>query len=911
MPTRSSRRLPGRFPALSLLFLALLLTVPGRALAQTGMEMDADAVDSAPGLPEDWDVVLGWSGGVSVAPSASDLFHARVQDGASASVFSGASTRDDQPISSWQWTDTALLSDENLLDAFAAVYSGSEFYFGADRYGNGGNWDLGIWLLQTGIALDSGGTFTGSHVDGDVLFVVSIPNGMPAYLTAYRWVSDGTGSDGTLDDITASFSVPSGLFAATNASPACSPWPYTPQAPAACPGGCSPCFPDYSFLEGFADLSVLGSPCFRSMVVETRSSSSPTAALKDFVIVPISTFLQASLEVDGNAEDPSAGIPEDWDVVLGWSNGSSVTPSGSDLAHGFLHESSNETVFQGTRRDDDPISSWEWANGSTPSRLDLLDAFAAIYADGELYFGGDRYGNNDEWNVGVWLLQDQVTLGPGSGFSGDHRNGDVLLTAHAPLPGYQVDLHAYRWTSSGTGSLGNLDEITAQLPCGFVFSVNSTGPVCSPWPYTPQISGGCDPGCNSCFPIDSFIEGVVDLYALGLPCVRTVLVETRNSVNPDAALDDFIIVPLEVAGGPLVVDGDAEDTVSGPTDDWDVVLGWDNGSPVPPGGMDQAHRLQADPAGTTIPTGPNTRDDLDVSGWGWTDGPVPATYDLLDAFVAGYPDGRLYFGADRYGNAGNWAMGVWLLQNVVEMQVGGSFSAGHVVGDLLILIDAPLGFDATGTVYRWVGDGNGSNGNLDNVTSQFVVPCDLQIQVNPATTCSPWPYTPITPDTCPQGCNSCFPVYTFLEGYLNLGVQAPLCIKTVLVETRNSQTLTSGLRDFVIMPFDIAVSCGSTTGVDPVAVVPRPQLLAPHPNPFRAGTEIGFRLDTGSRVDLSVVRVDGSLVARLAEGRFPAGTWTRTWDGRDTGGRRVGAGVYFVQLRIGDTVASRRVVRLN
>lgn len=376
-------------------------------------------------------------------------------------------------------------------------------------------------------------------------------------------------------------------------------------------------------------------------------------------------------------------------------------------------------------------------------------------------------------------------------------------------------------------------------------------------------------------------------------------------------LVSLLLPATAVAQADMEIDGDAEDSVSGYPDDWDTVLGWSNGSSTAATGSDQAHGLQSDPAGTSILSGPATRDDLDLAGWGWTDGAVAATYDLLDAFVAGYADGSLYFGADRYGNASDWHLGVWLLQNQVEMQRAGTFSAGHAVGDLLLLIEVPLGMSPATTVYRWVGDGSGSNGDLDNVTSQFTVPGELDVQINESVVCSPWPYTPLFADTCPQGCNACFPLYTFLEGFVDLGVQAPICIKSILVETRNSQTITSGLLDFVLLPFDIAVSCGSTTGVEPVAVSPRPQLLAPHPNPFRAGTDISFRLDTESPVELSVVRVDGALVARLAEGRFPAGVWTRTWDGRDAGGRRVGAGVYLVQLRIGDAVASRRVVRLN
>src|SRR5207248_1288257 len=69
-------------------------------------------------------------------------------------------------------------------------------------------------------------------------------------------------------------------YALVNSNPTTSPWPYTPKF------GPSGKFPVGGFYEGGIDLTGLGltiDPCFTSFLLETRSSQSVTAELKDFV----------------------------------------------------------------------------------------------------------------------------------------------------------------------------------------------------------------------------------------------------------------------------------------------------------------------------------------------------------------------------------------------------------------------------------------------------------------------------------------------------------------------------------------------------------------------------------------------------------------------------------------------------
>ncbi|MFH2051164.1 MAG: DUF5005 domain-containing protein [bacterium] len=74
-------------------------------------------------------------------------------------------------------------------------------------------------------------------------------------------------------------------------------------------------------------------------------------------------------------------------------------------------------------------------------------------------------------------------------------------------------------------------------------------------------------------------------------------------------------------------------------------------------------------------------------------------------------------------------------------------------------------------------------------------------------------------------------------------------------------------------------------------------VLAAAPNPFNPRTEVSFRLDEAQPVTVAVYDVAGRMVKSLADGAFPAGAHTLTWDGRDHAGRSCPAGIYFCRLR--------------
>ena len=101
--------------------------------------------------------------------------------------------------------------------------------------------------------------------------------------------------------------------------------------------------------------------------------------------------------------------------------------------------------------------------------------------------------------------------------------------------------------------------------------------------------------------------------------------------------------------------------------------------------------------------------------------------------------------------------------------------------------------------------------------------------------------------------------------------------------------------------------------------------LANQPNPFVSSTMLTFTIGMASGSDaaaaaalaeggagvpvaLEVYSADGRLVRKLLEGQQIAGEFQVQFDGRDAGGSRLRAGVYFARLRAGNSITTRKLV---
>ena len=94
------------------------------------------------------------------------------------------------------------------------------------------------------------------------------------------------------------------------------------------------------------------------------------------------------------------------------------------------------------------------------------------------------------------------------------------------------------------------------------------------------------------------------------------------------------------------------------------------------------------------------------------------------------------------------------------------------------------------------------------------------------------------------------------------------------------------------------------------------RLLANYPNPFNPETWLPYELSVDSSVEIFIYDARGVVVRHLELGHQPAGyyiTKSRAvyWDGRNSTGERVSSGIYFYQLRAGNTSQLRKMVILK
>jgi hypothetical protein len=102
----------------------------------------------------------------------------------------------------------------------------------------------------------------------------------------------------------------------------------------------------------------------------------------------------------------------------------------------------------------------------------------------------------------------------------------------------------------------------------------------------------------------------------------------------------------------------------------------------------------------------------------------------------------------------------------------------------------------------------------------------------------------------------------------------------------------------------------ATASVDVDARFMTSTLSLPWPNPGRASVRFRMRIRDAGSVDLTVVDVNGRLMKGWTGLAGAGEERTVTWDFRDTAGRRVPAGRYFVRLSAGDRSISRAFARI-
>jgi hypothetical protein len=132
-----------------------------------------------------------------------------------------------------------------------------------------------------------------------------------------------------------------------------------------------------------------------------------------------------------------------------------------------------------------------------------------------------------------------------------------------------------------------------------------------------------------------------------------------------------------------------------------------------------------------------------------------------------------------------------------------------------------------------------------------------------------------------------------------------------------------GKEDIIIHLDEIVVNVGMrlftfiyeadfTLGVNNSYYFPEKYSLYPnYPNPFNPSTKIRFDIPEYSKVSIKVYNILGKEITTMLEKEFSPGSYTLSWEGRDSNGKLLPSGVYLIQLHSGNYTKTIKALLLR
>lgn len=358
-------------------------------------------------------------------------------------------------------------------------------YFGATRFDNSGDAQIGFWFLQGQVATQEGKKNTfgpDKHVVGDLLVLSDFTQGgSQPTVRAFKWVGSG-GDFGTLQSISdpaaPAASCISGAGAVGDGDSFCavvnpgdgvaSPWSFLNKDGQNTYG-------HGELYEGGLNLSAfpgLAGECFGSFLSETRSSQSVSAVLKDFVLGP---FAECKATITTS--------PSSTSLVLNGSGTQTVTDSAVVDGVGTLTPTGSVTFFFCTPAQLTPANTGTCTSGGTEVSTNALSQTTPGHAS-----AGPSSASPAITAVGKYCWRGVYNPAAGSPYSQVTDAGEnecLTVTDSTSLTSAQKWLPNDSATVAATGGTA----LTGELKIELHESNDCSGPAVTGQTYTKALSG--------------------------------------------------------------------------------------------------------------------------------------------------------------------------------------------------------------------------------------------------------------------------------------------------------------------------------------------------------------------------------------------------------------------------------------
>jgi hypothetical protein len=226
----------------------------------------------------------------------------------------------------------------------------------------------------------------------------------------------------------------------------------------------------------------------------------------------------------------------------------------------------------------DQAGNWQCnKDNNVNSKIDITNAYSAGYTapngDRILYFALEKNKDNGNNNAGFWFLQGDancVSTGSAVNFTGNHRNGDILVTSAFTSGGGVSSILVFRWAGAANGCIDS-DPTAApacdQQPIGSGGDCKTAPTTPPPAPVdticgttnsgtlptntnisVPWLTADATLGVGTTVVPPDFFEGAINISKAfrdapgggsAPTCFNTFIADTRSSTSPPATLFDF------------------------------------------------------------------------------------------------------------------------------------------------------------------------------------------------------------------------------------------------------------------------------------------------------------------------------------------------------------------------------------